>query len=133
MYQQRTGKSFTSLPCFAFLAFLVFVCNVHKICTYAADSDFEISSEGVLTKYYGTEKTVIVPEGVKKIGKNAFSGNGLIQKVVLPSTVTEICTYAFIMNENLREIVFSRGLKIIDDYGIFLCDLKKVYHFESQT
>ncbi|MFR1804381.1 MAG: leucine-rich repeat domain-containing protein, partial [Faecalispora jeddahensis] len=41
---------------------------------FAASSDFKITN-GVLTKYTGTDTTVKIPSTVTEIGASAFSGN----------------------------------------------------------
>ena len=37
-----------------------------------ASGDFEIDEEGTLTRYGGFDKNVVIPDGVKKIGDEAF-------------------------------------------------------------
>ena len=57
-------------------------------------SQFTITDD-VLEKYLGQETTVVVPYGVTVIGEDAFSGNQLLERIALPSTVREIHKYAF--------------------------------------
>lgn len=60
-----------------------------------------------------TELTI--PEGVTKIGQNAFAGNN-IKNIVIPSTVTEIGDFAFSTKNYLKDectLVLSEGLKTI--------------------
>lgn len=51
--------------------------------------------EFVLLKYNGCEETVNIPEGVDRIGSEAFSGHKEIRKIVFPDTVQTIDKRAF--------------------------------------
>lgn len=56
-----------------------------------------------------------IPEGITKIGNNAFAGNN-IKDIVIPSTVTEIGSYAFSTKNYLSEtctLTLPEGLKAI--------------------
>ena len=59
-----------------------------------------------------------IPEGTITIGEDAFS-LGKIEKIICPSTLVSIDTFAFDLNTNLRSILFNKGLKRIG-YGAFL-------------
>ncbi len=62
---------------------------------------------------------VVIPEGITKIGNNAFAGNN-IKNIVVPSTVTEIGEYAFSTKDGLKEectVVLQEGLKKIGNYA----------------
>ncbi len=93
--------------------------NVKKISESAfAESNFSgvILGSGlseIPTRCFGNCKklggTIIIPEGVTKIGKEAFSlSSSSVHttdlKITIPSTLTEICDYAFSDNRNLTEI-----------------------------
>ena len=56
--------------------------------------DFVIEN-GVLAKYEGVGGGVAIPEGVKKIGKDAFSRCRSLGSVTIPEGVTEIGFNAF--------------------------------------
>ncbi len=75
-------------------------------------TDFVIEN-GVLTRYTGKEKTVIVPDGVRAItsyGANswnsigAFAHNKVIEQVILPDSVEVITGRAFAQCEHLQDI-----------------------------
>ena len=73
--------------------------------------EFEIQ-EGVLKKYFGENKIVVIPDGVLRIGRNAFS-NTPVREVVVPEGVVTIESYAFACANELRKIVLPLSLKEI--------------------
>ncbi len=56
----------------------------------------------------------VVPEGVEEIGKDAFSSNKQLTKLILPSTLKTIGERAF-SNTSLKEIVFPASMKTIPE------------------
>ena len=56
-------------------------------------NDFVIK-EGVLEKYEGAGGSVRIPDGVSKIADSAFSRCSGVTEVVVPDSVTEICSRA---------------------------------------
>lgn len=66
---------------------------------------FTINSEGVLTKYSGNSKEVIIPPNVKSIGFGAFMEHSEIEKVILPDNLEVIDEYAFYSCTSLKEII----------------------------
>ena len=79
-------------------------------------SDFKIfvnDSRASINGYFGTDKTVVIPEridGKPVTGISNFANNENIEKVVIPSTVTCIWEYAFANCSSLRELVFGDGI-----------------------
>ena len=79
-------------------------------------SDFEIfvnDSRVSINGYFGTDKTVVIPEridGKPVTGISNFANNENIEKVVIPSTVTCVWEYAFTNCSSLRELVFGDGI-----------------------
>ena len=59
---------------------------------------------GVLLKYLGNSATVIIPNGIISIGKEAFKNALCIKKVIFSETVTKIENNAFDGCLNLSEI-----------------------------
>ena len=53
----------------------------------SAESDYKLSNDGaVLERYLGSEESIVVPDGVKKIDFDAFGFNSSLKSVVLPKS-----------------------------------------------
>ncbi|MFA6843923.1 MAG: leucine-rich repeat protein [Bacilli bacterium] len=48
-----------------------------------------------LLYYTGESQNIIIPNGVKSIGKSAFEGCENIKSIIIPEGVTKIGDYAF--------------------------------------
>ena len=62
-------------------------------------------------------KELVLPEGVKFIGKFAFSDCVNLEKVVLPNSVETISESAFKGCSKLSKVIWSNGLKSIDNHA----------------
>lgn len=72
-----------------------------------SDPNFNIDHYlGTVKKYVGLEKSVLIPEGVLKIGDGAFAGSS-ITSVKIPGSVTSIGRGAFSHQNRLSSVVFS--------------------------
>ena len=60
-------------------------------------------------------------DGLQKIGDRAFSKCRSLERIVLPSTVTEIGIDAFNSCCNLREVTFNEGLQKIECTAFYKC------------
>ncbi|MGN1096464.1 MAG: leucine-rich repeat domain-containing protein [Christensenellales bacterium] len=67
-------------------------------------------SDGYLTSYSGTATELVIPNGVKSIGDNAFNGCSSLTSVTLPNSVTSIDSYAFSDCNNLTSITIPSGV-----------------------
>ena len=72
-------------------------------------------------------REVVVQEGVKSVGKNAFNNLNNLTKVSLPSTLETIGEYAFSSCEKLNEINLPENLTEIGSYAFYNCEsLKRI-------
>lgn len=85
------------------------------------DSDFEIKGK-TLKKYKGSNKVVVIPDGVKKINWSAFDKDSGVEEVTVPEGVTEICEDAFFHCSSLRKVVMPDGLQKIGDRAFWMCE-----------
>ena len=110
--------------------------NDFKVCPYCGTSisnvAMPISSngfdirDGVLVKYFGRAKYVIIPVGVKIIGKYAFCeekniGNAYIEKINIPNSVIKIEEYAFYGCANLTNIILPDSILTIGENAFSNC------------
>ena len=89
--------------------------------------DFVIE-KGVLTKYNGKEKNVVIPKGVTEIGADAFTNCTYIESVVIPEGVTKIrsdssSSYegAFSGCVKLKKVTLPKTMKIIGTRAFLEC------------
>ena len=74
---------------------------------------------------------VIIPDGVKTIGKYAFA-NCHVKSVIIPDSVTEISESAFSSCSNLETVIFGKNVESIGDKAFGACvNLKSVTLPES--
>lgn len=90
---------------------------------------FEIDHRGVLTKYTGREKYVIVPDDVIYIGKHAFTGCASVRSIELPEEVVHIYAHAFLNCKNLEKINLPPYLADIGEGAFCGCRSLKEIQF----
>ena len=84
-----------------------------------------IIESDVLVDVNGSEERYVVPDGVKKIGDDAFNSSEA-KEIILPDSVEEIGENAFI-GSNIESIVLPKSLKKIGDSAFCLCnELKSI-------
>lgn len=105
-------------------------------------NDFEIEND-VLVRYTGSDKNVIIPEGVRKIGRSAFNDSEIryvqfpetleeigpwvfnecdLEEVYIPDSVTKIGEHAFDENWGLRKVRLSENITEISDGLFCMCN-----------
>lgn len=87
--------------------------------------------DDVLTAYNGTEEHIIIPDGVKTIGKNVFKGNTTIKDVKLPNTLESIDASAFDGCKALEVINMPDSLKNIGNNAFSSCEALKEINIPS--
>lgn len=65
---------------------------------------------GVLIRYLGSEESVVIPEGVKRIGCGAFEGKRDLRRITIPEGVTHIDGQAFLNCTSLEDLRLPDGL-----------------------
>ena len=75
-------------------AICIVICAVSGTVTVFAADEF-IIQDGILTAYTGISESVVIPDGVKIIGSNAFKGNKTVTSVTIPYGVKTIGDSAF--------------------------------------
>ncbi len=90
-----------------------------------------IIEDGILVRYEGSGGDVVIPDGVRVIGSQAFANgsfeNGYeedcrVQTINFPPSLEDIREKAFYKNTALREITFSEGLRHIGISAFSECD-----------
>lgn len=71
-------------------------------------------------------ESVILPEGLRKIGKSAFEYCHILEEIVIPSTVEKIEEDAFHNCSTLRKIILNEGLKEIGCQAFAHTNLKNL-------
>ena len=81
--------------------------------------------KGVLKKYKGTDNEVIIPDGVKRIGKEAFYDCENLTSITLPNGVTSISDKAFQLCTGLTSITIPDSVTSIGDEAFYGCEKLK--------
>ncbi len=84
-------------------------------------SEFQIE-DGVLVGYTGDGGDVVIPDGVIKIGNEAFSGCSSLTSVKIPEGVTSIGAYAFSDCSSLTSVKIPDSVTDIGVYAFSGCN-----------
>ena len=76
---------------------------------------------GVLRSYNGSERELVIPQGVTEIIGFVFEGNQALRRVVIPEGVKRIGICAFRACTKLEEVVLPSTLEAIDEKAFSAC------------
>ncbi|MCR4808034.1 MAG: leucine-rich repeat domain-containing protein [Lachnospiraceae bacterium] len=93
--------------------------------------DFEIDGS-TLIKYTGHTDVLTLPNSIHVIGKDAFSGNKSLVKVIMPDSVWEIDFAAFEDCTNLIQVVLPESLLSIGSSAFSGCEQLKYVNIPSK-
>lgn len=93
--------------------------------------DYLIVGDGILLAYRGADSKIKIPEGIKQIGPEAFTGHMGITDVSLPDSVVRICENAFSDCSNLTSVTGGMNLSVIEDRAFDGCPIETVRIVDS--
>ena len=95
------------------------------VCGAVQDFNGTIDENGVLTHYWGSEATVVIPDGVTGIGTSAFEGHTNLTSVTIPDGVTSIGVSAFFLCVALTSVTIPDSVTSIGDSAFWNCESLK--------
>ena len=86
--------------------------------------NFKISDDGLTLEGSPNSRVnvLLIPNGIQKINRSAFSGFNQLVSVFLPASVVSIGDKAFRVCKNLRTVRFNSGLKSVMAHAFFGCE-----------
>ena len=90
--------------------------------TRVSYDDCEIDSSGTLSAYNGDEVKIILPDGIRTIGEDAFFGKDALTSIVIPEGVERIENGAFWRCDSLENIVLPSTIRSIGDNAFYYCE-----------
>ena len=81
-----------------------------------------VIEDGVLIKYNGDDKEIVIPDGVTSIRKYTFSSCDTLESVEMPESVTTIDDAVFSCCKNLRSVRMSKGITSIGKDAFCWCE-----------
>lgn len=81
---------------------------------------------------FGKETVCEIPDGVKIIGKGAFSNNHSFKTIIIPPSVIKIEERAFINCDQLESITIPNSVELVGDYAFAGCSKLLKLHCNIQ-
>ena len=78
----------------------------------SSPNDFDVEN-GVLIKYRGRDRDVVIPAGITSIAEEAFQYSHNLVSLTITEGVTEIGNEAFYGCSNLKSLLFPQHIKKI--------------------
>lgn len=69
-----------------------------------------------------TQTRLVIPDGVRVIGENAFRGNATVAEIIFPASLRAIDSFAFTMCSRPTSVTLPEGLQEIGPYAFCGCD-----------
>ena len=124
--KQRIKRIISYIMVFVMVLSSIQLTGIAKAKDVYASDDFVIK-DGVLIKYYGTDKEVVIPEGVTSIGDFAFSGRSSLTSITIPKGITSIGSCAFSGCSSLTSITIPESVTSIVSDAFSYCSSLTVY------
>ena len=107
-------------------AICIVICAVSGTVVTVFAADEFIIQDGILTAYTGISESVVIPDGVKIIGSNAFKGNKTVTSVTIPYGVKTIGDSAFADCNNLSSVEIPNTVTSVSDWAFSSTRLETV-------
>lgn len=83
--------------------------------------DYAPGLEFAVSHYSGSERAVVIPEGVTEVLPHAFEGRTSLRNVLFPSSLRRIGDYAFAGCTGLRNVVLQDGIEEVGAHSFEGC------------
>ena len=82
--------------------------------------DFEISEDGIITEYYGSDTKIVIPEGIKGIDMYVFNNDDELEEVSIPDSIETIDSANFECCDNLKFNEYGGGYYLGNEHNPYL-------------
>ena len=96
-----------------------------------ASSDFQMQGTK-LVKYVGTDSEVVIPDGVKTIGSEAFSDCDFIESFSIPNSVLTIEDMAFSGCTGITVFTLPDTTESLGTFAFYNCEKLETMYFGDQ-
>ena len=91
----------------------------------SSNGDFEIENGDILVHYGGIDKNVVIPDGIKEIRWQAFSGDEYMESIVIPNSVVSISWGVFYGCTALKSVVIPNSVTTLESEAFSECSSLK--------